>query len=139
MLLFAELHPLHPLHPSLDRDLDGSIRCDLFLAFAVRCSWERLLRPACDARVGNRSYRSISSPDRSIYIDRHLQSIDRRQSAIKSSMLVFVVTIYGDPTHQLKNLPPIIPFKETKRKSRLINTGFAPGTKALSHGHNMPP
>jgi hypothetical protein len=52
-------------------------------------------------------------------IDRpNMNRIDRRSNR---SMLVFVVPIYAYPAHQLKNLPPIIPFKETKEEESAGN------------------
>ncbi|KAJ0118186.1 Uncharacterized protein HZ326_31880, partial [Fusarium oxysporum f. sp. albedinis] len=47
------------------------------------------------------------------------------------------IPIYADPARQLKNLPPIVPFKETQGKSWLVNPSLTPRTKALSHGHDM--
>ena len=76
------------------------------------------------------------SYDRSIYIDRRSQSIDIDRRSNRS-ILILIIPIYPDLAYHLKNLPPIVPFKETKRKSWLINASLTPRTKALSHGHNM--
>lgn len=52
-------------------------------------------------------------------------------------MLVLTIPICVDPAYQLKNVPLVVPFKETKRKRRQISTSLTPRTKTLSHGHNM--
>ncbi|KAH7459267.1 hypothetical protein FOMA001_g20130 [Fusarium oxysporum f. sp. matthiolae] len=57
--------------------------------------------------------------------------------ASKSIESIDCIPIYADPARQLKNLPPIVPFKETQGKSWLVNPSLTPRTKALSHGHDM--
>ncbi|EXL63855.1 hypothetical protein FOPG_19873 [Fusarium oxysporum f. sp. conglutinans race 2 54008] len=35
-------------------------------------------------------------------------------------------------------MPPIVPFKETKGQSWLVDPSLTSRTKTLGHGHNMP-